>query len=96
MYLILIRASKNTSVKNFFSGDRDVEFNVLGCVCSDQEFLFWSNEQKVFDKNLKGIPGVIAVLVGPPSCGKSRFLKEMVDRLGLGQDPPPKACDSNR
>ncbi|KAG7667440.1 hypothetical protein KSW81_004140 [Nannochloris sp. 'desiccata'] len=48
-----------------------------------------SNEQKVFDKNLKGIPGVIAVLVGPPSCGKSRFLKEMVDRLGLGQDPPP-------
>ncbi|KAG7667441.1 hypothetical protein KSW81_004140 [Nannochloris sp. 'desiccata'] len=39
--------------------------------------------------NLKGIPGVIAVLVGPPSCGKSRFLKEMVDRLGLGQDPPP-------
>ncbi|KAL4513285.1 hypothetical protein Ndes2437A_g08230 [Nannochloris sp. 'desiccata'] len=39
-----------------------------------------SNEQKVFDKNLKGIPGVIAVLVGPPSCGKSRFLKEMVDR----------------
>ncbi|KAL4538116.1 hypothetical protein Ndes2437A_g01156 [Nannochloris sp. 'desiccata'] len=37
-------------------------------------------------------------------CGKSRFLKEMVDQLGLGQDPPPvifinsrlKACDSNR
>ncbi|KAL4546313.1 hypothetical protein Ndes2526B_g05397 [Nannochloris sp. 'desiccata'] len=35
------------------------------------------------------MPGVITVLVGPPSCGKSRFLKEMVDQLGLGQDPPP-------
>ncbi|KAG7666861.1 hypothetical protein KSW81_000627 [Nannochloris sp. 'desiccata'] len=39
--------------------------------------------------NLKGIPGVITVLVGPSSCGKSKFLKEVVDQLGLGQDPPP-------
>ncbi|KAH7615646.1 hypothetical protein NADE_007554 [Nannochloris sp. 'desiccata'] len=40
-------------------------------------------------QNLKGIPGVITVLVGPSSCGKSEFLKEVVDQLGLGQDPPP-------
>ncbi|KAL4552341.1 hypothetical protein Ndes2526B_g06558 [Nannochloris sp. 'desiccata'] len=33
-------------------------------------------------------PRVINVLVGPPSCGKSRFLEEVVDQLGLGQNPP--------
>ncbi|KAH7620151.1 putative ATP-binding protein [Nannochloris sp. 'desiccata'] len=56
---------------------------------AESPFFNRSNEQKVFNKNLKGMPGVITVLVGPPSCGKSRFLKEMVDQLGLGQDPPP-------
>ncbi|KAG7672829.1 hypothetical protein KSW81_001772 [Nannochloris sp. 'desiccata'] len=56
---------------------------------AESPFFNRSNEQKVFNKNLKGIPGVITVLIGPPSCGKSRFLKEVVDQLGLGQDPPP-------
>ncbi|KAG7671494.1 hypothetical protein KSW81_003629 [Nannochloris sp. 'desiccata'] len=56
---------------------------------AESPFFNRSNEQKVFNKNLKGMPGVITVLIGPPSCGKSRFLKEMVDQLGLGQDPPP-------
>ncbi|KAG7666862.1 hypothetical protein KSW81_000627 [Nannochloris sp. 'desiccata'] len=56
---------------------------------AESPFFNRSNEQKVFDKNLKGIPGVITVLVGPSSCGKSKFLKEVVDQLGLGQDPPP-------
>jgi hypothetical protein len=38
---------------------------------AESPFFNRSNEQKVFNKNLKGIPGVITVLVGPPSCGKS-------------------------
>ena len=37
----------------------------------DRHFFNRSNEQKVFNNSLKGIPGVITVLVGPPSCGKS-------------------------
>jgi hypothetical protein len=38
---------------------------------AESPFFNRGNEQKVFNKNLKGIPGVITVLVGPPSCGKS-------------------------
>jgi len=38
---------------------------------AESPFFNRSNEQEVFNKNMKGIPGVITVLVGPPSCGKS-------------------------
>ena len=38
---------------------------------AESPFFNRTNEQTVFNKNLKGIPGVITVLVGPPSCGKS-------------------------
>ncbi|KAH7620546.1 putative ATP-binding protein [Nannochloris sp. 'desiccata'] len=55
----------------------------------ESPFFNRSAEKEEFEKKLNNKPGAITVLIGPPSCGKSRFLKEVVDQLLLGQDPPP-------
>ncbi|KAH7619578.1 hypothetical protein NADE_006411 [Nannochloris sp. 'desiccata'] len=51
----------------------------------ENPFFNRSNEQMEFTDKFNDKPRVINVLVGPPSCGKSRFLEEVVDQLVWGR-----------